>query len=548
MTSTLTQEQEKKSLECEPCRKRLEAIYAQCRVSVGSNTWQRILKACAQDSTPEAFPAFLTLQREELNLPGYTAQLARLEWTIHQVKTSDSDTPSQVDQLVLNPTIQVLELSWKNLPALFSTDHDTPSSRPEPGEELVLVWQDPCTRKAKVKTASPEDLLALKIIVEKMDPETVATQANLPTAAIDAAFRQAVSRGILLAPRSQIRRNVRDFSSAGDWDEGFVSSPFFTLQWHITQACDLHCKHCYDRSDRSPLSLEQALRIVDDLRDFCKDRRVQGQISFTGGNPLLYPHFLKLYQAAVERSLVVAILGNPAPRGQMEKLLAIQRPAFFQVSLEGLQEHNDHIRGAGHFERVLKFLALLKDLKIASKVMLTLTKGNTDQVLPLAALLRDLADYFTFNRLSMVGEGANLQPPSRQAYAAFLRTYVEASKTNPVMGWKDNFINIVCHEADLEPFGGCTGYGCGAAFNFMALLSDGEVHACRKFPSPVGNIFNRRFAEIYDSEIARRYRRGPLACRSCSLHLICRGCPAVAHSHGLNVFEQRDPYCFMPSS
>ena len=34
----------------------------------------------------------------------------------------------------------------------------------------------------------------------------------------------------------------------------------------------------------------------------------------------------------------------------------------------------------------------------------------------------------------------------------------------------------------MEPFGGCTGFGCGAAFNFMAVLPDGEVHACRKVP------------------------------------------------------------------
>jgi selenobiotic family peptide radical SAM maturase len=490
----------------------------------------------------------VTLQREELNLPGYLAELARLEWTIHQVDTAAPALISPNDDLILNPTLHILEVSWKNLSALANGKHGASQKKPEPGEDIVLVWQDPDTKRAKLTTASPEDLLVLKIIVEKLDPMAVTTQEQLPAGAIDGAIRRAVSRGLLLAPPSRIQRHEPAFPSAKNWNERFVSSPFFTLQWHITQACDLHCKHCYDRSERSPLKLEQGLRILDGLRNFCKDRRVQGQVSFTGGNPLLYPHFLELYQAAAEQGLVVAILGNPAPRKTMEKLLAIQKPVFFQVSLEGLQQHNDDIRGAGHFDRVVGFLALLQELEIPSKVMLTLTQGNMDQVLPLAESLRNLTDNFTFNRLSMVGEGANLQPPSKKAYEGFLRTYVEASRRNPIMGWKDNFINVLCHERGEEPFGGCTGYGCGAAFNFMAVLSDGEVHACRKFPSPLGNIFNKGFAEIYDSDIACRYRRGPQTCQSCAIHLVCRGCLAVAHSHGLNVFEERDPYCFMPTT
>lgn len=42
---------------------------------------------------------------------------------------------------------------------------------------------------------------------------------------------------------------------------------------------------------------------------------------------------------------IIAILGNPASRDQIEKILDIKRPTFFQVSLEGLQKHNDTIRG-----------------------------------------------------------------------------------------------------------------------------------------------------------------------------------------------------------
>ena len=163
-------------------------------------------------------------------------------------------------------------------------------------------------------------------------------------------------------------------------------------------------------------------------------------------------------------------------------------------------------------------------------------------------MLRELTDDFTFNRLSMVGEGANLQLPTRDEYEAFLKTYMNAAESNPIMGLKDNLINIVRHQEGGQPFGGCTGYGCGAAFNFISVLSDGEAHACRKFPSAIGNVIEQSIADIYDSDAAQRYRSGCSGCRDCPIRPVCGGCLAMAHSHGLNVFDERDPFCFMTIS
>ena len=210
-----------------------------------------------------------------------------------------------------------------------------------------------------------------------------------------------------------------------------------------------------------------------------------------------------------------------------------------------MEAHNDDIRGKGHFKRSLVFLDQLKSLDIYTMVMLTLSRDNIHQVLPLADLLRDRIDFFTFNRLSTVGEGARLLMADPQEFQAFLKEYEAASRENPILGLKDNLLNIIRRDNNSELFGGCTGYGCGAAFNFVALLADGEVHACRKFPSPIGNIKKNRLSEIYRSRPARNYRNGSRACRECSLNTVCRGCLAIAYSCGLDVFEEKDPFCFV---
>jgi hypothetical protein len=207
MTSFLPQEKELKSSGHESCKDLAEAIYPTCRTNVGSNAWQELIDLSAKDPTPEAFPHLIALQRDELDLPEYLAALARLEWAIHQVKTEGPKIPSTVEKLILNPTVQLLQLSWKNLPAMLNGKVSPSLKTPEPGEELVVVWRDPGTRQANATSATDEDLLVLKIIVEGIDPETVAVTGELPVGAVDAAIRRAASRGVLLAPRSRIRRD-----------------------------------------------------------------------------------------------------------------------------------------------------------------------------------------------------------------------------------------------------------------------------------------------------------------------------------------------------
>jgi selenobiotic family peptide radical SAM maturase len=318
----------------------------------------------------------------------------------------------------------------------------------------------------------------------------------------------------------------------------------FTLQWHLTNACELSCLHCYDRSNRQTVCLADAERVLDDLLAFCRGRRVRGQVCLTGGNPFLHPSFTEIYAAAAARGFPVSILGNPVPESRLREIATIFPPVYYQVSLEGLPETNDRIRGEGHFDRVVRFLSLLRAAGIPSHVMLTLHRENLDEVLPLSERLRGAVDRFSFTRLSQAGEGEELPLPSREEYAGFLSRYLRAARSNRALRFKENLFNLVPGKGRRR-FRGCTGFGCGAAFNFVALLPDGEVHACRKFPSPIGNLRRETLDDAWDSEAARGYRIGSRACRLCRLRNVCGGCLAVSHGAGLAPLDERDPHCFV---
>ncbi len=409
---------------------------------------------------------------------------------------------------------------------------------------LLIACRTP-SGETLIRDAQPADLAALKIVAEDIDPWQAAREHGISLAAIDHVLEHARACGIVLAPHPLIQR-PEDWFTDG-FPATFRRPAVFTLQWHITQACDLHCRHCYDRSARRQVKGEDGEMILTRFRRFCDSHNVRGQVSFSGGNPLMHPDFFHFLRLARDLGLVTAILGNPCGEKELDRILAAAPPAFYQISLEGLEQANDRIRGRGHFRRSLAFLDLLGEKGIYRMVMLTLHRDNQDQLIPLTEELSGRCELFTFNRLCRTGEGEGLAGADREGYPELLRSYLEASRRLAHVAIKDNLFNIVLEREGRDLFGGCTGFGCGAAFNFLALLPDGEVHACRKFPSPLGSIHEAGLEEIYHSPAARAFRNGPEECRGCRLRPVCRGCPAVAMGDGLDPAKQRDRYCFLPS-
>jgi selenobiotic family peptide radical SAM maturase len=474
------------------------------------------------------------------DLPPYLADLAWLEWCLHQLDCDRGPPDQAVGELSINPHLFLHRCRYRGLADFFGCSQPP---APRAGEEYVAGWLD-SEGGRRIEPLDNRDLLALKIMAEGLDWREAAAETGVSPGYIAQVLFRARQRGILVSPSSKIRRDPGLFPPTGGPDDNYLASPVFTIQWHLTQTCDLRCRHCYDRSKRKDFELCDGIRLLDELFDFCRERHVHGQVTFTGGNPFLYPDFFALYQEAADRGFLTGILGNPVSRPTLEQLVAIQMPEFYQVSLEGMAAHNDYVRGPGHFERVITFLNLLRELGIYSMVMLTLTRDNQGQVAPLAERLRDRTDLFTFNRLALFGEGARLQMAPASSYREFLAKYEALMLENSAVGLKDNLFNILRKKEGKQVFGGCTGYGCGAAFNFVSILSDGEVHACRKFPSHLGNIHTQTLAAIYDSATARQYRSRPVACRKCPLCRVCGGCPAVVASLGGDPFSDRDPYCF----
>lgn len=515
----------------------LQEVFPICRMLIGVKTWKSVVGG--SDMDPAGFPDFLH-QKGGPGTAAFLPWLARIE--LSKYLTSTADVSAATEDLQLNSSLQVTSVEWQNILPLFHRAKQRDLARVVPGNEIIISWKMPVDGLVETRVAEPADLLAIKIVVDGIKPSDAALEAGVPVGVIDAVMREAVWKGLVISPPSKLQREAAIADGAPRAD--VTAAEAFTLQWHLTQECDLHCRHCYDRSSRKAFPVGRAMTLLDELHEFCRRRFVRGQVSLSGGNPLLYPHFMDLYRAAAERDFMIAILGNATDRATIEQLVAIRMPVYYQVSLEGLEQHNDEIRGAGNFRRTITFLRMLTEMGVPNMVMLTLTRHNMSQVIPLAEVLEGITGGLTFNRLALFGEGESLELPTPAEYKDFLEAYVAALDDHPVLTLKDSLLNTIFERDKSGLFGGCAGYGCGAAFNFVSILSDGEVHACRKFPSLIGNVLTDNLEDVYNSRAASRYRSGSSACAGCSLNAVCRGCPAITASLGLDPFTEKDPYCF----
>jgi radical SAM protein with 4Fe4S-binding SPASM domain len=163
---------------------------------------------------------------------------------------------------------------------------------------------------------------------------------------------------------------------------------FHGLSLELTSSCQLRCRMCYlDQNE-----LERGLNIpFEKLKEFLIKFKHDGGyfLFFSGGEPLLYPHFSDLFNFCVALGYEMEIVTNGL---MLDKFLNTCRHPFLmtiKVSILGKGQTHDRIVGLkGAFNRVIKNILKL-DGKTRKKIVInfTILKSNYRE-------LNEIEDYF----------------------------------------------------------------------------------------------------------------------------------------------------------
>lgn len=79
----------------------------------------------------------------------------------------------------------------------------------------------------------------------------------------------------------------------------------------------------------------------------------------------------------------------------------------------------------------------------------------------------------------------------------------------------------------------------------MTILPTGDVYACRRMDSNIGNVFETSMYDLFMGSEMEGYRDFDKfeKCNKCELRGFCRGCPAVTYGYTGNMYAP-DPQCW----
>ncbi len=341
----------------------------------------------------------------------------------------------------------------------------------------------------------------------------------------------------------------------------------FLIVWNFTNACNLRCRHCYQRADKptpDELSLSEKLRVVADL-----DAAGVAAIAFSGGEPTIHPHFLRTAREAADRGIYVAVATNGTVITQRyaEKMKRAG-VRYVEVSLDSVDPaKHDAFRGVpGAWKRAVRGIRNAVQAGLVTGIATTLTKMNLDEIEDIAELAEELGvQRLIFFNFIPTGRGReivewDLTPEER--FEALRKIYREATSRDIEIASTAPQFSMVSliesHGQRISPTHFAMSYdpgilalaefigGCGAGRIYAAIQPNGDISPCVFIPLKVGNIRKRTFRDIWENSSTFKLLRNRDVlgepCRSCPFRNVCGGCRARALSYTGNIMGP-DPGC-----
>lgn len=335
---------------------------------------------------------------------------------------------------------------------------------------------------------------------------------------------------------------------------------YFAFQWHITDDCDQRCVHCYIFSEGKnrcikQVSLEDAKKIIKNCEEMCARNKRKPYFFLTGGDPILHPHFWDILEIIHEHDIPFTIMGNPFHLttencAQMKQLGCVK----YQLSIDGLRHTHDKIRKIGSFDTTLDAIDVLHDGGLQCAIMTTVSGTNIDEIPDIVDLVVEHnVDIFAFARYcpTSLDKSTHIEPLEyRDFLDSMWHKFKEYKNSETYFNLKDHLWTLYLYEKGLfkidDHLDDETIYdGCNCANCHMTICPDGDVMACRRFESPIGNAFNETLYDLFAGHRIDKYRDYEKfeKCSQCELLRFCRGCPAVAYGYTHN-FYAADPQCW----
>jgi radical SAM protein with 4Fe4S-binding SPASM domain len=318
--------------------------------------------------------------------------------------------------------------------------------------------------------------------------------------------------------------------------------------WETTLGCNLRCSHCGSSAGiarKNELSTNECFSLIEQLADLgCRD------VSLMGGEPFMRKDWQAIGGCVKDLGMDLCIVSNGLLVPHNIDAIEGLGPKVVGISLDGMKQSHEKIRGAQTFDRTMKAVNLLRDRRIQTTLITTVSKINFKDLPKMAEMIKGTGCNWQIQTAMPFGNFDKEMLISEEDYYASAMFIAKQRIDNkfedlPVIGSH-------CYGYFSKVLPGCKFDGCTAGLSSVGITSDGGIVGCLSMGNErfiEGNVRERTLREIWEDTDAfsynRKFTKKDLGkyCYGCRYGKRCKGgCNSVSYS--LTGEFHNDPYCF----
>lgn len=303
--------------------------------------------------------------------------------------------------------------------------------------------------------------------------------------------------------------------------------------------CNMDCKMCYIRLSKTQMEAQGRMLSCDEWIRIAEEAKEAGVLFLliTGGEPLLYPEFERLYTTLASMGFVISINTNGTLINKKWADMFASHPCrIINITLYGTDDET-YGRLCGNpkgFTQVMNAVKLLEERGIRFLFKCSLTPDNAKEIPLLHQIARDhhteiKATSYMFPPVRKVGvnDGRFTRLSAKDTAIAKMKCTQEL---NPNSSLKDIAIRFLTKKgkADQKKLAALEGPNCNAGNCGFWINWKGEMHACGMMDEPKVSLCDHSFAASwsYITEESKKIKRCQ-KCDECEYMGICPSCCAV---------------------
>jgi radical SAM protein with 4Fe4S-binding SPASM domain len=309
----------------------------------------------------------------------------------------------------------------------------------------------------------------------------------------------------------------------------------------ITMRCNLRCQHCYIPFSKRKGISQRELTVAEFRRLFAEIADAGCLwLLITGGEPLLRPDFLEIYDTAKKMGFIITLFTNGTLITEsIINHLAEFRPFSIEISLYGYsQETYENVTGIpGSFNRCMRGIELVLNRGLPLKIKSPLILANKHEIHKTKQFVENLGLDFRFDPVINAGLDGNIGPTTSRLKPEEI-VNIQGSYPEFITDWNDNIQKSTLQLKKSKNY-----YVCNAGKLGFHIDSYGKMYLCMVdrrvgFDLRKGS-FIEGWEDFFPKLLNLEYHQD-IECIGCELRSVCAQCPAMAY------LETGDPEKIVP--